>query len=155
MLISKIQGYLGVWMVLLSKIKVNIHQFSHFKQTFETCIMGANDDLDYKTTHFDWFLHSNNKGTKIPITGQSAVCSKSEVTLSSPSKSWTFWFKFTTDRLLLCRSIVINLENKNIYKITKNPQKPLANLFCSFVPIIRSYLFTWINLGMLQIVSCN
>ena len=71
-------------LVLLSKINVNIHNFSHFEQNF---IIGANDDFDNKTTHFDWSLHSNNKGTKIPITGQSAVCFKSEVILSSPSKS--------------------------------------------------------------------
>ena len=64
--------------------------FHILRKTFETCIMGPNDDVDNKITQFDWFLHSNNKGTKIPKTGHSAVCSKSEVTLSSPSKSWTF-----------------------------------------------------------------
>ena len=38
---------------------------------FETCIMGANDDLDGKTTHLNWFLHTNNKGTKMSQTSYS------------------------------------------------------------------------------------
>ena len=38
---------------------------------FETCIMGANDDLDGKTTHLNWFLHTNNKGTKMSQTSHS------------------------------------------------------------------------------------
>ena len=31
--------------------------------------MGADDDLDGKTTHFYWFLHANNKGTKTNDSG--------------------------------------------------------------------------------------
>ena len=34
---------------------------------FETCIKGANDDLDGKTTHFYWFLHLN-KGIRMSKT---------------------------------------------------------------------------------------
>ena len=33
--------------------------------------MGADDDLDGKTTHFYWFLHTNNKGAKMSRTSHS------------------------------------------------------------------------------------
>ena len=35
--------------------------------------MGANDDLDGKTTHFDWFFYTNDKGTKISKTSHSGA----------------------------------------------------------------------------------
>ena len=33
--------------------------------------MGTNDDLDGKTTNFYWFLHTNDKGTKMFKTSHS------------------------------------------------------------------------------------
>ena len=39
---------------------INFHILA---KLFETCIMGANDELNGKTTHyFYWFLHTNDKG---------------------------------------------------------------------------------------------
>jgi hypothetical protein len=35
--------------------------------------MGANDDLDGKTTHFYWFLHTNDKGTDRSKTSHSVL----------------------------------------------------------------------------------
>ena len=37
--------------------------FIFLAKLFETYIMGANDDLDGKTTHLYWLLHTHNKGT--------------------------------------------------------------------------------------------
>ena len=46
--------------------------FIFLAKLFETCIMGANDDLDGKTTHFYSFLDTNDIGTKMSKTSHSA-----------------------------------------------------------------------------------
>ena len=54
------------------KSKQIFTNFHVLAKHFETCIIGANDDLDGKTTHSYWFLHTNNKGTKMSKTSHSA-----------------------------------------------------------------------------------
>ena len=121
---------------------------------FETCIMGANDDLDCKTTHFYSFLDTNNNGTKMSKTSHSemwfqiylpfkenvhGIKAEPPLTLTNKPKKRTYDSK----KCQICEKVLSNSRNLNDHMKavhSDKSDKPFKCTLCSYSTHVKIYL---------------